>query len=111
MTGPATRGEEIEQWQVIKDAASAAIIEMGGTITHHHAVGRDHAPWYRQEQAPLYLESLRAMKRHPRPAGDPEPGHPFHVGRQEESLLPARGHSVSAEVLTVATRCPHVGGP
>ena len=63
VTCPATRGEEIEQWQVIKEAASAAIIEMGGTITHHHAVGRDHAPWYRQEQPTLYLESLRAMKR------------------------------------------------
>jgi alkyldihydroxyacetonephosphate synthase len=63
VTGPATRGEEIEQWQVIKAAASTAIIEMGGTITHHHAVGRDHAPWYRQEQPPLYLESLKAMKR------------------------------------------------
>ena len=74
MTGPATRGEEIEQWQVIKDAASAAIIEMGGTITHHHAVGRDHAAWYRREQAPLYLESLRAMKSTLDPQGILNPG-------------------------------------
>ena len=63
VTCPATRGEEIEQWQAIKTAASDAIEEMGGTITHHHAVGRDHAPWYRREQPDLYLEALAAMKR------------------------------------------------
>ena len=74
VTGPAVRGEELEQWQVIKQAASDAIIEMGGTITHHHAVGRDHAPWYRREQAPLYLESLRAMKRTLDPQGILNPG-------------------------------------
>ena len=74
VTGPGTRGEEIEQWQVIKDAASAAILEMGGTITHHHAVGRDHATWYRREQAPLYLESLRAMKSTLDPQGILNPG-------------------------------------
>jgi len=74
VTGPATRGQELEQWQAIKEAASAAIIEMGGTITHHHAVGRDHAPWYRQEQAPLYLESLRAMKQRLDPQGILNPG-------------------------------------
>ncbi|TMD55621.1 MAG: FAD-binding oxidoreductase [Chloroflexi bacterium] len=74
VTGPATRGEEIEQWQVIKEAASNAILELGGTITHHHAVGRDHAPWYRREQAPLYLDSLRAMKKTLDPAGILNPG-------------------------------------
>jgi alkyldihydroxyacetonephosphate synthase len=74
VTGPATRGQELEQWQAIKAAASAAIIEMGGTITHHHSVGHDHAPWYRQEQAPLYLESLRAMKHRLDPQGILNPG-------------------------------------
>ncbi len=74
VTGPARRGEEIEQWQVIKAAASAAIIEMGGTITHHHSVGRDHAPWYRQEQPALYLESLSAMKKTLDPDGILNPG-------------------------------------
>jgi len=73
-TDPATRDMESEQWQVIKDAASAAIIEMGGTITHHHAVGRDHARWYRKEQDPLYLESLRAMKSTLDPGGILNPG-------------------------------------
>ena len=38
-------GEEIAQWREVKGAASGAIVRGGGTITHHHAVGRDHAPW------------------------------------------------------------------
>ena len=42
---PAVRGGEVEQWDEIKAAAAEALIEGGGTITHHHAVGRDHRPW------------------------------------------------------------------
>ena len=42
-------GAEIEQWRAVKHAASEAIIAHGGTITHHHAVGRDHAPWMARE--------------------------------------------------------------
>ena len=38
-------GEEMEQWRAVKQAASQAIVDGGGTITHHHAIGRDHAPW------------------------------------------------------------------
>ncbi len=74
VTCPATKGQEIEQWQLIKSAASEAIVEMGGTITHHHAVGRDHAGWYRREQPALFLESLAAMKRTLDPAGVLNPG-------------------------------------
>jgi alkyldihydroxyacetonephosphate synthase len=74
VTAPATRGLELEQWQAIKTAASDAIIEMGGTITHHHAVGRDHAPWYRREQPALYLDGLRALKGRLDPGGILNPG-------------------------------------
>ena len=41
---PARRGSEAEQWDEIKAAVSEALIDAGGTITHHHAVGRDHRP-------------------------------------------------------------------
>ena len=44
-------GEELEQWRAVKQAASAAILAGGGTITHHHAVGRDHAPWMARRSA------------------------------------------------------------
>jgi len=74
VTAPAVRGEELEQWQAIKAAASDAILAQGGTITHHHAVGRDHAPWYRREQPTLFLEGLRAVKRTLDPGGVLNPG-------------------------------------
>jgi alkyldihydroxyacetonephosphate synthase len=42
-------GAELEQWRAVKQAAGEAIMAGGGTITHHHAVGRDHAPWIERE--------------------------------------------------------------
>jgi alkyldihydroxyacetonephosphate synthase len=59
---PARRGKEIEQWHEMKRAASDAIIAAGGTITHHHAVGRDHRAWYEAQRPGLLAESLRAVK-------------------------------------------------
>jgi alkyldihydroxyacetonephosphate synthase len=59
---PGRRGAELEQWEMIKSAASEAIIELGGTITHHHSVGRYHRPWYDRERPPLFADALRAAK-------------------------------------------------
>ncbi|MGA9313062.1 MAG: FAD-binding oxidoreductase [Solirubrobacteraceae bacterium] len=67
-------GEEIGQWQAAKAAASAAIVEGGGTITHHHAVGRDHAPWMEQEIGGTAVSALRALKSELDPAGIMNPG-------------------------------------
>ena len=47
---PARRGSEVEQWDEIKAAVSDVLIDAGGTITHHHAVGRDHRPWYDRQR-------------------------------------------------------------
>ncbi|HEX2088989.1 MAG TPA: FAD-binding oxidoreductase [Actinomycetota bacterium] len=59
---PAPPGAEVERWDEIKAAASDAILARGGTITHHHAVGRDHRAWYDQERPEPYAEALRAAK-------------------------------------------------
>ncbi len=64
----------LEQWHAAKDAASRAIVEHGGTITHHHAVGRDHAPYMQAEVGELGLELLRAAKQRLDPAGIMNPG-------------------------------------
>jgi alkyldihydroxyacetonephosphate synthase len=64
----------LEQWRAVKTAASEAIIAGGGTITHHHAVGRDHAPWMQAEVGELGLELLRAAKERLDPAGIMNPG-------------------------------------
>jgi alkyldihydroxyacetonephosphate synthase len=71
---PAVRGGEVEQWDEIKVAASEAVIETGGTITHHHAVGRDHRPWYDRQRPAPFAAALRAAKGELDPAGMMNPG-------------------------------------
>jgi len=68
------QGEELEQWQTVKRAASRAIVDGGGTITHHHAVGRDHAPWLEEEIGSEGVAALRALKSELDPAGIMNPG-------------------------------------
>lgn len=72
--GKARRGGEHEQWGAIKQAASEALHRAGGTITHHHAVGRMHRALYDRERAPLFADALRAVKRTLDPAGILNPG-------------------------------------
>ena len=67
-------GHEIEQWRAVKHAATDAIAANGGTITHHHAVGRDHAPWLAGEVGAQGVEALRALKERWDPAGIMNPG-------------------------------------
>jgi len=71
---PAVRGGEVEQWDEIKAAASQAIIDHGGTITHHHAVGRDHRPWYDQQRPGLFAAALKGAKAEVDPQGMLNPG-------------------------------------
>jgi alkyldihydroxyacetonephosphate synthase len=70
----ARRGEEVEQWGETKRAASEAIVAAGATITHHHAVGRDHAPYMEAEVGSAGLDVLRAVKEQLDPAGIMNPG-------------------------------------
>jgi alkyldihydroxyacetonephosphate synthase len=71
---PARRGGEVEQWDEVKAAVSERVIDAGGTITHHHAVGRDHRPWYDRQRPGPFAEALRAAKRAVDPAGVLNPG-------------------------------------
>ena len=74
VVAPARRGEEVEQWWAIKRAVSDAIIDAGGTITHHHAVGRDHRPWYDQQRPEPFAAALRGAKAAVDPQGIMNPG-------------------------------------
>ena len=67
-------GDAATQWRRAKAAALDAMLAAGGTITHHHAVGRDHAPWLEGEVGPLGLAVLRAAKDRLDPAGVMNPG-------------------------------------
>jgi alkyldihydroxyacetonephosphate synthase len=68
------RGAELEQWRAAKTAACEAIVGAGGTITHHHAIGRDHVPWMSREIGELGVEALRSVKEQLDPAGILNPG-------------------------------------
>jgi alkyldihydroxyacetonephosphate synthase len=71
---PSRPGSELAQWGEIKAAAVEAIVRGGGTITHHHAVGRDHRPGYDRERPELFAAALRAAKRTLDPRGLLNPG-------------------------------------
>jgi alkyldihydroxyacetonephosphate synthase len=66
--------DPLGQWAQVKNAASTAIVEAGATITHHHAVGRDHLPWIERELGPGALQALRAVKGELDPTGIMNPG-------------------------------------
>ena len=70
----ALEGQEESQWRAAKDAASAAIVGAGATISHHHGIGRDHADWAAAELGELGVSSLRALKSHLDPVGVMNPG-------------------------------------
>jgi alkyldihydroxyacetonephosphate synthase len=72
--GPARVGDELSVWREVKSAVSEALHVAGGTITHHHAVGRTHRPWYDRERPALFGEVLKAAKGVLDPAGVMNPG-------------------------------------
>lgn len=74
---PMVRGKEEGNWVSIKKAASDAIMENGGTITHHHGVGYEHAPWMEKEIGKEGIESLKAVKHVLDPKGIMNPGKLF----------------------------------
>jgi alkyldihydroxyacetonephosphate synthase len=71
---PARRGDEVRQWDEVKSAVSEAIVSAGGTITHHHAVGRDHRPWYELQRPDQFAAALAGAKAAVDPAAIMNPG-------------------------------------
>ncbi|MGW1587960.1 FAD-binding oxidoreductase [Streptomyces sp. NPDC002386] len=80
---PGRRGSEVAMWDEIKSAAMSLLHEHGATVTHHHAVGRDHRPGYDLQRPEPFALALRAAKQALDPAGilnagvllDPAPSH------------------------------------
>lgn len=60
---PSNHDNALEAYQSLHDAASDALMDVGATITHHHAVGRTFRPWYDTEVDPLYRRALGAVKK------------------------------------------------
>jgi alkyldihydroxyacetonephosphate synthase len=79
--GAQDRADPAGQWRALKATVTEAILAAGGTLTHHHAIGRDHAPWLEREIGATGVALLRALKRECDPAGIMNPG----------KLLPSAG--------------------
>ncbi len=74
VSGPGRRGAQLAMMEEIKTAVSDAILEGGGTITHHHAVGRYHHPWYVRQRPAPFGRALAGAKAVLDPAGIMNPG-------------------------------------
>ena len=73
-SGPARLSAEFEQWREIKAVATEAVVAAGGTVTHHHAVGRMHRPGYDRQRPELFAAAFRGAKRSVDPKGVMNPG-------------------------------------
>ncbi len=73
-SGPVPIGSEYDAWQTIKQAANDAVVSAGGTITHHHAVGRMHKGAWESQRPALFGDMLRSLKRTLDPQGNLNPG-------------------------------------
>jgi len=82
VVAPARPGAELEQWDSVKEAASEAVLAHGGTITHHHAVGRHHRLWYDRQRPDLFAAVLRQAKEVLDPAAICNPGVLVDVARR-----------------------------
>ncbi|MCG8922064.1 FAD-binding oxidoreductase [Lentzea sp. CC55] len=71
---PGRWGSLTAQWDEIKAAVSEVLLGAGGTITHHHAVGRDHMPWYTRQRPDVFGAALSGAKAALDPAGVLNPG-------------------------------------
>ena len=68
------RGSEVSMWDAVKSASSDVLERLGATITHHHAVGRDHFRWYDRQRPNPFGTALAAAKKSLDPSGILNPG-------------------------------------
>lgn len=71
---PSRPGEQLAHWSAIREVANDTLMSHGATITHHHAVGRTHRPWYEKQRPELFATALRAAKAELDPHGILNPG-------------------------------------
>jgi alkyldihydroxyacetonephosphate synthase len=74
LVAPQVTGKEVQQWLRIKKAATDCIMQQGGTLSHHHGIGKDHAPWIKEELGESGVALLRAVKKQLDPEGVMNPG-------------------------------------
>jgi alkyldihydroxyacetonephosphate synthase len=71
---PVRPSNALDQWRAIKRAVTDAIVDAGGTLSHHHGIGTDHAPWLAREKGALGVEAIKSLKQTFDPGGIMNPG-------------------------------------
>jgi alkyldihydroxyacetonephosphate synthase len=71
---PLDLADSLAQWQAIKREATRAVLDAGGTLSHHHGIGIDHAAWLAEEKGSVGIAALRAVKTALDPRGIMNPG-------------------------------------
>lgn len=71
---PMIEGREIDQYLEIKSAVCDVLVSAGGTLSHHHGIGREHAKWLKAEQGKLGLKGIKALRKALDPKGIMNPG-------------------------------------
>ena len=72
---PSDDARLLEQYDVVKRAIQQAFIDLGGTLSHHHAVGVEHAPWMSEDISPVGVSMIRSL------LDGVDPGHNFNPGK------------------------------
>src|SRR5262249_46006448 len=71
--------KDLARWRALKQAVSMAIVDNGGTISHQHGVGSDHAPYLKAEKGELGIAAMGALFRHFDPQQSMKPGKLLHA--------------------------------
>jgi alkyldihydroxyacetonephosphate synthase len=82
-TASGNLADSLARWREIKQATNAMVVDLGGTVTHHHAVGRDHRDGYEAQSSPLFRAALAAAKQSLDPTGVLNPGVLIDPGGRE----------------------------
>jgi alkyldihydroxyacetonephosphate synthase len=71
---PSGTRDGLEEYGVVKSAIQQAFVDNGGTLSHHHAVGTEHAEWLEQDISAPGVGMLRALFDGTDPGANLNPG-------------------------------------
>jgi alkyldihydroxyacetonephosphate synthase len=72
---PSDESRSLQQYDVVKSAIQQGFMDFGGTLSHHHAVGVEHASWMEQDISPAGVTMIRSL------LDGMDPGHNFNPGK------------------------------
>jgi alkyldihydroxyacetonephosphate synthase len=71
---PTAQRDDLEQYDLVKCAIQQAFVDAGGTLSHHHAVGTEHARWLEEDISAPGVAMLHALFRGVDPGANLNPG-------------------------------------